>query len=706
MFTAACTESADEVVPEQVTFREHVAAVIYGNCSTCHRPGQSAPFSFSDYESVKKRASMIELVTQNRYMPPWLPESGHGDFVGDRRLTDVELEVIRRWVESGCPEGDAVPEPEAPNFSDEWFFGEPDLVATMPAAYEVRAEGTDVFRNFVVPVPIASSRYVRAIEFRPGNPRVLHHAVVLYDRTGTARHKEGLDGQPGYDGMLQEGLEFPDGHFLGWTPGKLPTPPAEGIAWRLEPGTDLVFDLHMLPTGKPEPLRASVGLYFTDEEPTRHPYLLRLGTRGIVIPAGERNHWVEADYVLPVDVDLLGLYPHAHYLGKEMLALALLPDGREEPILRIDDWDFNWQDDYVFAQPIRLPKGTRLSMRLRYDNSKGNARNPSNPPRRVLYGSGSGDEMGDLWLQLLPTSRADFDALRRDSATREARRKAADFQLLSEARPNDVETRFGLSEAYRQVGRDDDAIEELRAVLRLDPAYADAHNNLGVLLRRRDAIDEAVTHFRRAIESRPRFAGALGNLGSTLFARGQHLEAHEFLRRAVDEEPYRVETRHELGEVLVALDRLPDAIAEFRRTIAMRSDYLAGRTSLAMTLDRAGHHAEALERFREVSEARPDWAAPWTAMTRIIATDSNADPLSRAEACRFGERALRLSRNRDPVILDVLAMAYATAGRFDEAVRSAERAVSLLAATNNHEAARDVSARLDLYRRRQAYTER
>ena len=240
-----------------------------------------------------------------------------------------------------------------------------------------------------MPSGVSETRYVRSFELRLSNPRVVHHANVVLDRTQSLRKRDGADGQPGFAGMdvITEAAANsfdPDSHFLFFKPGSVLRPEPEDMAWRLDPGTDLVLNLHLQPTGRPEKVQAEIGLYFTKRAPTRLPMLVQLEHDGALhIPAGASNFTVTDSLVLPTDVDLLAVYPHAHYLGKRFDAWAVLPNGTQVPLIRILDWDINWQAVYDYKQPISLPKGTRLEMRISYDNSAQNPRNPNHPPKSV-----------------------------------------------------------------------------------------------------------------------------------------------------------------------------------------------------------------------------------------------------------------------------------------------------------------------------------
>lgn len=283
-----------------VTFTRDVAPILFANCVTCHRPNGSAPFSLLDYDEARRRATQIARVTTDRVMPPWKPEPGLEPFVGERRLSDKDIERLRAWAETGTAEGDSALLPPAPVFASNWQLGQPDLVIPMPE-YTLRAEGLDVFRNFVVRVPFTEMRYVRGFEFRAGSTAI-HHANIRIDRTPASRRLEEADPEPGYEGLILHSADYPDGFFLGWTPGQFAPLSPRGMSWRLVGGSDFVVQLHMRPTGKPERIQPQLGLFFTNEAPTSTPTMLRLGRQNIDIPAGASDYRSVDSYTLPVDV--------------------------------------------------------------------------------------------------------------------------------------------------------------------------------------------------------------------------------------------------------------------------------------------------------------------------------------------------------------------------------------------------------------------
>ncbi|MBO0799353.1 MAG: hypothetical protein J2P31_11085, partial [Blastocatellia bacterium] len=417
---------ADAVISDEsrkgsrsLTFSKDIAPIIFDKCSTCHRPGAIAPFSLLNYNDVRKRAKQIAEITEKRIMPPWKADQGDYEFQGDRRLSVEQIELIREWVAAGAPEGDPKDAPAAPAFTDGWQLGKPDLIAKMSEAYEVPADGPDIYRNFALPLGLTEDKWVRAIEFRPGARAVVHHSLFFFDATGSARRQDEEDPLPGYSGRmggLVRGLfsvrntarnqSTPVGGLGGWAVGAQARVLPDGLAWFLPKGSDLVLSTHFHPDGKAEKEISTLGIYFADKPPTQKFTSIQLPPlfgvfAAIDIPPGEKEFAIEDSFVLPVDVKAFGVTAHAHYLGRQMKMTAHFPDGQTRTLLWISDWDFAWQDQYQFKEFISLPKGTRLNVRITYDNSADNPRNPSSPPKRVRWGEGSTDEMGGISLQVV-----------------------------------------------------------------------------------------------------------------------------------------------------------------------------------------------------------------------------------------------------------------------------------------------------------------
>ncbi|HYG77594.1 MAG TPA: EF-hand domain-containing protein [Planctomycetota bacterium] len=407
----SCSLHAAGAADEPVTFNKHVAPIIFANCTGCHRDGEVAPFALNNYADAKSHAKQIARVTKSRFMPPWKAEPGYGDFHDARRLSDQQIATITKWVEQGSIEGNAADLPPAPQFKDGWSLGEPDLILKMPEAYTVPAEGKDVYRCFVLPMDIPEDKYVAAVEYRPSNRKVVHHALFFLDTTGAARRKDAQDPEPGYKSFAGPGI-IPTGGLGGWAPGAFARRLSDDAGRKMNKGSDFVLQIHFHPSGKPEKEQSSVGIYFTKKTPEKVVQGFALRSRKIDIPPGEKNYKVSDTYVTPIDTQLLGITPHAHLICREMKAEATLPDGKIQPLIWIKDWDFNWQDQYLYEKPLKLPKGTKLSMEFTYDNSAENIRNPSNPPKRVTWGEQTEDEMAILFLQFVPERASDAGLMR------------------------------------------------------------------------------------------------------------------------------------------------------------------------------------------------------------------------------------------------------------------------------------------------------
>jgi thioredoxin-like negative regulator of GroEL len=501
-----------------VTFNKDIAPILFGHCASCHRPGQSGPFNLLSYEDVQKRAKQVVEVTQSRYMPPWLPSAGHEPLANDRSLSAEQIALIQQWLADGAPEGDAKDLPAAPKFPEGWRLGKPDLVVQMPIAYTLPASGKDVYRNFVFPIPVTARKYVSAVEFNPGN-RQVHHALIYVDATRQSRRqadKATAAGEPpGFDGMVMpQTAQMPGGQLLGWQPGKVPYHMSDGLAWVLEKDMDVVLQMHMQPSGKPETIQPSLAFYFTDRAPTNAPFRVNLTRLDLAIPAGATNYIVEQSYTLPIDVDVLRISPHTHYLGHELSGYAVLPDGTRKSLLHIKDWDFNWQGDYEFAKPVFLPRGATLNMRFRFDNSTNNVQNPFNPPRTVSYGVNTTDEMAELWFQVLPRTVAERETLAKDFSQHLARVLIDYYKYVLRSNPNDASVHMKLGRSLHYEGRMAEAVHHLSTAVRLDPKDDKAQYELGFLYLRQNQLREAQAAFENVIRLRPDDWQAYGNLGN------------------------------------------------------------------------------------------------------------------------------------------------------------------------------------------------
>ena len=510
-------------------------------CASCHGPGQGGPFSLLTYQDVRKRIHQIVDVTERRVMPPWLPSSTGPRFANDPTLSASEVALLRRWMELECPPGGNWDPPQLPA-ADQWQLGTPDLVVNCQPAYELAAAGPDEYRTFVVPLPLDTTEYLRTFEFRPENARVIHHANIAV-RSRSPQLGEPLlpANQAGgsFAGMATDGEGIAN-MFNGWAPGMRPSPGIPGASFELRPGTELVVQLHLTRSGKPERVAPQVGLYFTDAAPQRFPVLVRVGSYSIDLAAGAAGVLVGDEYTLPIDATVLGISPHAHYLASEIAAWAVHPSGRRQNLLHIPDWNGNWQAAYFYEHPIELARGTRIATRFVYDNSEENIRNPFQPPRRIFYGPASTDEMCDLWLLVMPQSVADAQLLEQDLALKELLRRIDGLQTVLASHPdrrrrafaNHILGRIFVANAAYEEGR-----EYFQAAVNEDPEFVAAYYQLGILELMHGSTSRAIELLEHVAAHQPSHAATWkhladahqrqGDTSRSAYCRQQHQALHE-----------------------------------------------------------------------------------------------------------------------------------------------------------------------------------
>jgi tetratricopeptide (TPR) repeat protein len=558
--------SAARQIPSRVTFSRDIAPIVFRSCAPCHHAGEAGPFPLVTYGDVKSHARQIADVTGKRLMPPWLPAQDGLPMEDDSHLSAEQIALFQKWVADGTPEGDRDALPPAPKFASGWQLGTPDLVLKASASFEVPAGGSDVYWNFIFRSPLSSTRFIKAIEIHPGEKRLVHHANLLVDRTQSARREEKSPGR-GFAGMeLQiESESFdPDGHFLFWKPGSPPIVEPPGLALRLDPGNDLVLNTHLQPSGKAEPIQPSVGIYFTSEAATKFPLLLQLDNdRALDIPAGDSNFLVTDEFTLPEQVQLLAIYPHAHYLCRDMLALARFPDGSQKTLIHIPRWDLNWQAVFRLAQPEALPRGTTFVMRYRYDNSSDNIANPNDPPQRVRAGNRAVDEMAHLWLQVLPVASPG------DSRDPRIKLQEALARHHIEINPDDFEAHYNLAAMLQLRGATGEAVTQYQSALALRPGDATVENALGGALLVSNQIPEAIAHLTVAATARPEYFDAHYNLGIAQASAGNFPAAVQQLMTAIKLKPDDAGAEANLGAALAELGDTQNAIVHLNRALLL-----------------------------------------------------------------------------------------------------------------------------------------
>jgi hypothetical protein len=479
--------------PHALTFSKDIAPIIFDQCAYCHRPGQAAPFALLSYADVKKRSKQIAEVIARRYMPPWLLEPGYGEFAEARSLRPDQLGALQQWLSEGAVEGNPADLPPTPKWAGEWTLGEPDLIVKLPQPYLLPAEGKDVYRNLVLPIPLTASRFVKGVEFRPGNAKVVHHAFINVDETRQSRRLAEKENPPGFDGMdLPDSAVMPGGQLLGWQPGKVLQFAPDGLSWVLKTNMDLVVQMHLHPSGKPEIVQPTIGFYFTDQAPTNVPFRIKLANFDFEIPAGASNYVVEQSYLLPIDVQLLRVLPHAHYLGKDLQGYALLPGGEKRWLFWIKDWDFNWQGDYKYAQPVYQALARNSEERL---------------------------------------------ILAKDYFAYLARVSMHYYEFLVRLNPYNPEAHTKLGRALAAQGQTNEGMAHLLSAVRLKPDYDKAHYELGYLYLLQNRLTDAYQEFQNVIRLNPDDHQAFGNLGLICLKGGRLPEAKTCFEAAVRLDP-------------------------------------------------------------------------------------------------------------------------------------------------------------------------
>ncbi|HEY1482704.1 MAG TPA: tetratricopeptide repeat protein [Candidatus Acidoferrum sp.] len=582
LFTGGCIcltaqEKAEIRAPQEapsgaasrvVTFNRDIAPIIFKSCAPCHRPGEAAPFPLLSFEDTAKFARQIAVVTKQHIMPPWLPAKGEFRFQGETRLTDEQIMLFQEWAERGAQRGAAEDLPAAPKFASGWQLGKPDLILQARKPYALAAGGTDNYWNFIFPTQLSETRWIKAIEIRPGEKRVVHHANILVDRLHSSRAQEKHPGEgfPGMELRIESESFDPDSRLFFWKPGSSPHEEPPGMALRLDPGNDFVLNTHLQPSGKPEVIEPSLGLYFTDQVATKFPMLLELqNDAALDIPAGVADFPVSDSFTMPADVDLLAIYPHAHYLGKELRATAQIPGGAVRDLILIPRWDLNWQAVFYYAEPVFLAKGTVVSMKYVYDNSEANTANPFRPPRRVQAGNRTTDEMAHLWLQVLPRGTPEEQEVARRAIQEALSRHDIDRD------PNDFAAQYNLAAMLQARGQLGEALEHYRIAVRLRADDCIANNSLGgALLASGDA------------------AGALGPLQAAVAKNSGYFPAH-----------------YNLGNAYASLGRFPESIKEFKAAVRLNPTDSMAQTNWGAALAETGALAEAREHLKKAVQLDP-----------------------------------------------------------------------------------------------------
>lgn len=417
--TGRAAVSLDAAPSASPTFNKDVLPLLQKQCQDCHRPNSIAPMSFITYKDTRPYARAIERAVVARTMPPWFADPSVGHFKNTKLLTDAEIAIISAWVKNGAPEGDAKDKPAPAQFADGWTIGQPDLIVQFPKDIQLPATGVIDQSNLVVRARFEQDMWVKAAEVKPGNARVVHHMKAIIrppNSTWLANVPEGELYVP----QRGEGADrtVPQRSASGPLPVRdilaKYNPGVEGqeftvgnAAKFIAAGSDIVFEIHYTTTGKPEVDRSMVGIVLADgPPPVRHLTVTGTNNANIDIPPGDSNYEIAGEATLASDAKLVWVQPHQHYRGRYFEMHVVYPNGERKMVLRVPNYRFDWQVGYELAEPIDLPKGTRIETLGRYDNSAANKFNPD-PAARVRFGLQSNDEMHVSFLGVLVDAKAD-----------------------------------------------------------------------------------------------------------------------------------------------------------------------------------------------------------------------------------------------------------------------------------------------------------
>ncbi|MEM7371361.1 MAG: T9SS type A sorting domain-containing protein [Bacteroidota bacterium] len=398
---------------QQITFSEHISPIIYEHCTGCHRPGEIGPMSLTSYQEVAAWANMIRYVTEIRYMPPWTADPSYRHFLGENTLTDADIHLIGDWVDGGSVQGDPMQEAPLPAFPTGSLLGQADTIISLEEAWLHAGNNEDDYRCFVIPTQYTEDKDIAAVEFRPGNTNIVHHALFAIDEQQASAAPDAADSTYGYPCFGGFGF-MPSGTFVSYTPGQIPILYPDGIGDRLPAGADVVFQIHYAPTAVPSTDSSSLLLFFSPEPVDRYvdgfvaasaiDFMLLNGPFVLQPEEVKTFHLVR---IAHMDMSLLTVYPHMHLLGTDIEIYAVTPSGDTIPLINIPEWDFNWQRSYNFDRMVKIPQGSVIHYFGTYDNSSNNPFNPNDPPQLVQWGERTQDEMMLIGMRYVPYQEGD-----------------------------------------------------------------------------------------------------------------------------------------------------------------------------------------------------------------------------------------------------------------------------------------------------------
>ncbi len=392
-----------------ITFYEHIEPIIHKNCTPCHQPDQAGPFNLITFDDVYRKGDFIGKVTSSRYMPPWKADREFQKYRNERLLTDNEISMIGTWISNGMPKGKREKRSKAPTFEP---ASKPDLSLAMKDPYMIPTSSVNDFRFFNIPTNLPEDTYIRKIEFIPGNKRLVHHSRLMTDTTNRVRS---IDGMSANDPEVSQFEKYPpvDKFLYGWVPGNFAIEFPKGTGKKIYKDSDIIANIHYSPNAREgQTDQSKVNFYFAKDSVLREVYSLaiaedNISNRPFVIPPNEVKTFYGSFGPIPIDISGVAILPHMHFLGKTFKAFAVTPEGEAIFLVKIDKWDFNWQDTYQFQKLLKIPKGSTILVEATFDNTAQNPANPSSPPKNVTYGWETTSEMLNMVLYYLDYREGD-----------------------------------------------------------------------------------------------------------------------------------------------------------------------------------------------------------------------------------------------------------------------------------------------------------
>lgn len=392
-------------------YSKDVAPIIYSKCTNCHRVGEIGPMPFTNYEEVKNYGQMIKFVTSSGYMPPWSPNHNYSSFLGERKLSKEEINIIQEWVDGGLEQGNPKDEPNLPNFPNGSQLGTPDLTLKMSEKFLHKGNNQDQYQVFVLPVNLPENKKIKAIEFRPENKKIVHHAILALDTTYKAYELDAKDSRYGYEEFGGFGFEPLENTWAGWAPGSFARFYPADIGKNLYKRSVILAQIHYAPSPTDQLDQSEINIFYDNENSVKRNLLTTAISpenlkENFIIPAGEIKTFIGV-LTVPVDVTLVSVLPHMHLIGKAWEVFAVTPKNDTLNIIKIDKWDFNWQDFYYLDKLTKIPSKSKIYAKATYDNTAENFNNPNSPPQDMSWGENTSDEMYICYLNYVVYNNGD-----------------------------------------------------------------------------------------------------------------------------------------------------------------------------------------------------------------------------------------------------------------------------------------------------------